>query len=279
MLGDRFNWEPASAGAFDKDGRIQPLNVKKGEIANRIISVGDPNRAKKIAEALDKDTPVIVRQSPMIFCTYTGKYKGVPVSIVATGMGFAMAELMIVQARAVIEGPMTIVRFGTCGSLHADVPIGCFAVADKAYFVRQDFEKEGFPFEFAKESIPFSPKLHALVLEEFKKLTQYRTVVGPDTSADTFYPSQGRLDDNFKMENEKVIPTLLEQDKDALSFEMESYLLAFLANRFPEANLQTAAVCLTLAQRTSGDFLDNQRKSDMEIAACTALLNTLAKIE
>ncbi|EAY11591.1 Phosphorylase family protein [Trichomonas vaginalis G3] len=272
-----FNWDPLGKGVFDAEDRIQPLNCKKGEVANHIISVGDPNRAKLMSESLDKDTPVIVRQSNMIFCTYTGKYKGTPVSIIATGMGFAMAELMVVQARAVVEGPMTIVRFGTCGSLHADVPIGCFAIADRAYFVRQDFEKEGFPFEFAKESIPFNHELHLKVLEEFKKLTDYRTVVGPDTSADTFYPSQGRLDDNFVMENEKVIPTLLAQDKDALSFEMESYLLAFLAHKFPEAQMKTAAVCLTLAQRTSGNFLDNARKMAMEKAACTALLEILSK--
>lgn len=277
-MSSSFNWSPAATGVFDADGRIQPLNVKKGELANRIISVGDPNRALKISKALDKDTPVIVRQSNMIFCTYTGKYKGVPVSIIATGMGFAMAELMVVQARAVTEGPLTIVRFGTCGSLHADVPIGCFAVADKAYFVRQDFERTGFPFEFAKEAVPFDHSLFELVLSEFQKLTEYRTVVGPDTSADTFYPSQGRLDDNFVMENDKVITTLLEQDKDALSFEMESYLLAFLANKFPEAQLRTSAVCLTLAQRTSGDFLDNARKGAMELAACNALLETLAKL-
>lgn len=272
-----FNWDPLGKGVFDEEGRIQPLNCKKGEVANRIISVGDPNRAKLMAESLDKDTPVIIRQSNMIFCTYTGKYKGVPVSIIATGMGFAMAELMVVQARAAVDGPLTIVRFGTCGSLHADVPIGCFAIADRAYFVRQDFEREGFPFEFAKESIPYDRELHAKVLEEFKKLTEYRTVVGPDTSADTFYPSQGRLDDNFVMENQKVIPTLLAQDKDALSFEMESYLLAFLAYRFPQAQMKTAAVCLTLAQRTSGDFLDNARKMAMEKAACHALLEILSK--
>lgn len=271
-----FNWAPGS-GVFDKDGRIQPLNCKKGEVANRILSVGDPMRAQKLSQALDKDTPVIVRQSNMIFCTYTGKYKGVPVSIIATGMGFAMAELMVVQTRAVTEGPLTILRFGTCGSLHADVPIGCFAVSDKAYFVRQDFEKEGMPFELSKEAIPFDKDLFNLILDEFKQLKQYRTVVGPDTSADTFYPSQGRLDDNFINENDQLISTLLAQDKDSLSFEMESYLLAFLAHRFPEAQLKTGAVCLTLAQRTSGDFLDNARKAQMETDACTALLEILHK--
>lgn len=277
-MSGKFNWSPFVKGVFDENGRIQPLNCNKHELAHRIISVGDPNRAQMISKAFDKDTPVIVRQSSMIFCTYTGKYHGIPISVVATGMGFAMAELMVVQVRALLDGPVTIIRFGTCGSLHADVPIGCFAIANKAYYVRQDFEKEGFPFEFAKESIPFEQPLMDLVHEEFKKLTEYRTVIGPDTSADTFYPSQGRLDDSFIMENSDLIPALLRQDPEALSFEMETYLLAFLSNKFPEAQLRTAAVCLTLAQRTSGDFLDNKRKGNMEVAACGALLETLAKL-
>ena len=274
-----FIWQQPSANVFDKDGRIQPLNCKKGEIANRIISVGDPNRALEFSKALDKDTPVSIRQSSMIFCVYTGKYHGVPVSIIATGMGFAMAELLLVQARAVVEGPMIVIRFGTCGSLHEDVPVGCYAISDCAYFIRQDFENEAFPFELSKTPIPFDVPLRDAIYKEFQKLTEYRTVIGPDTSADTFYPSQGRLDDNFNNQNDKVISTLLAQNPNALSFEMESFLLAFLSSKFPEAQLRTAAVCLTLAQRTCGDFLDNDRKHAMETAASKALLNTITEFE
>ena len=54
-----FNWHQPSAPIFDQDLRIQPLNCKKGEIANRIITVGDPNRAQKFVDSFDKDTPVM----------------------------------------------------------------------------------------------------------------------------------------------------------------------------------------------------------------------------
>ena len=273
-----FTWLPPSKPIFDKDGRIQPLNVKKGELANRILTVGDPNRALKISKTLDEGT-VKIYQSNMIFTVYTGKYKGTPVSIIATGMGFAMIELLIVQARAVTEGPLFIVRFGTCGSLHADVPIGCYAVSDKAYYIRQDYENQDFPFQISKDPIFFDKEVMNTIHTEFKKLTQYRTVVGSDISADTFYSSQGRLDDNFVMNNSKVIPSLLQKDPDALTFEMESYYLAFLANKFPDSKLKTGAVCLTIAQRTSGDFLDNERKYAMEIAASEALLNALHSLK
>lgn len=271
-----FNWQSPSQSVFDSEGRIQPLNCKKGELANRIITVGDPNRALKFSKFLDQDTPVTIRHSNMIFCTYTGTYKGVPVSIIATGMGFAMAELMLVQARAVVDGPLYVVRFGTCGSLHADVPVGCYAVSNEAYFVRQNFDNEEFPFDIAKKPIPFDAGLRDLICEEFKKHPEYRTVVGPDTSADTFYASQGRVDDNFDNRNGEVISTILKQNPEALSFEMESYLLAFLAS-LPNSNMKTAAICLTLAQRTSGDFLPNEKKYEMELFAGQTLLDVLAK--
>lgn len=273
-----FSWLPPSKSVFDSDGRIQPLGVKKGELANRILTVGDPNRALKISKTLDEGS-VQIHKGTMIFTVYTGTFKGVPVSIIATGMGYAMAELMIVQARAVTEGPLYIVRFGTCGCLHADVPIGCYAIADKAYYLRQNYEHPSFPYKIAKEPIPFDKNLRELVHAQFSKMTQYRTVIGPDTSSDTFYSSQGRIDDSFVMNNSELISTLLKKEPEALSFEMESYLLAFLSNKFPEANLRTAAVCLTIAQRTSGDFLDNDTKYAMEMAASNALLTTLVEIK
>ena len=272
-----FSWQPPSKSVFDSNGRIQPLGVKKGELANRILTVGDPNRALKISQTLDKGS-VKIHKGTMIFTVYTGTFHGTPISIIATGMGYAMAELMVVQARAVTEGPLYIVRFGTCGSLHADVPVGCYAIADKAYYIRQDYEHGSFPYKIAKEPIAFDHDLRELVHKQFLKMPQYRTVIGPDTSSDTFYSSQGRYDDNFIMNNSELIQTLLNKEPEALSFEMESYLLAFLANKFPEAQLRTSAVCLTIAQRTNGDFLDNDTKYAMEMGAANALLTTLAEI-
>lgn len=74
-------------------------------MAHRIISVGADSRARKLAAMLDGWTdsadaeehgPVHVHvvKSSRGFSTYTGRFHGVPVSVVATGMGLAMADFV-----------------------------------------------------------------------------------------------------------------------------------------------------------------------------------------
>jgi uridine phosphorylase len=194
-------------------------------------------------------------------------------------MGFTMVDLLVVQARALLEGPIYMIRFGTCGSLHADVPVGCYALSNKAYGIRQDYENKDFPYELSKVPFLMDKDLLDRIYKEFTtSLPQYRTVIGPVWSADTFYGSQGRLDDNFNSKNETVIQKILEIEPESLNFEMETYVLAFLGHMFPEAQLKVGAVCITLAQRTSGAFLDNDSKYTMECAAADSLLKILSEI-
>ena len=49
------------------------------------------------------------------FTAYTGKYKGSLISIVSIGMGYPMMDFFVREARAIVNGPMVIIRFGTCG--------------------------------------------------------------------------------------------------------------------------------------------------------------------
>ena len=51
------------------------------------------------------------------FTTYTGRFNSTLVSIVATGMGTAMMDFLVRESRAVVKGPMAIVRLGSCGGL------------------------------------------------------------------------------------------------------------------------------------------------------------------
>jgi uridine phosphorylase len=71
----------------DSEGRVYHIGVRYGEVANRILTVGDPARAKAIARWLDTEKesgrPVFTKQSHRGFLTITGRYKGVPVSIMA----------------------------------------------------------------------------------------------------------------------------------------------------------------------------------------------------
>ena len=190
-----------------------------------------------------------------------------------------MIELLIVQVRALLQGPIYMIRFGTSGSLSADVPIGCFAISNKANGIRIDYENLEFPYEFTKESIDMDEEIYKLLFKEFTTLLpEYRSVIGPVWSADTFYGSQGREDNNFINNNKKVISKVLEFDPNSLNFEMEAYVLAFLCNKFPEAQIKSGAICITLAQRTSGDFLSNEIKYDMENKAALVLFKILSEL-
>lgn len=71
----------------DVEGRVYHVGIKRGEVANRIITVGDYVRARRIAVFFDGEEvtgrPVFEFVSQRGFTTLTGRYKGVPVSIVA----------------------------------------------------------------------------------------------------------------------------------------------------------------------------------------------------
>lgn len=75
---------------------VSHVGVRRGELANRILTVGDPARAIVLSLFLDgvdrENTPPKTVPANLFsfashrgFLTITGRYKGVPVSIVAIG--------------------------------------------------------------------------------------------------------------------------------------------------------------------------------------------------
>lgn len=91
---------------------------------------------------MDNPQQTYVVASKRGFVIYTGTYKGVPVSIIATGMGIAMIDFVVrevnkllasqifkhIQCRAIVEGNMAIIRLGTCGTPDTNVRIGSIVV-------------------------------------------------------------------------------------------------------------------------------------------------------
>lgn len=123
---------------IDSAGRVYHLQVTRAELAPRILSVGDAGRAERIAALLDAGAPVTRVASSRGFVTHTGTYLGVRVSVVCTGMGTAMMDFLVREARVMVDGPMVILRYGTCGGLGA-TPAGAIAVCSYgAVHVRRD---------------------------------------------------------------------------------------------------------------------------------------------
>ena len=94
------------------------IDAKVGEIAERIVLVGDPLRAKHTAETY-LENPVMVNETRAAYC-YTGTYEGVPVSVMAVGMG---NPSMMIYATELFRdyGVKMAVRAGTSGGYRKEM--------------------------------------------------------------------------------------------------------------------------------------------------------------
>src|SRR3989338_4256231 len=84
------------------EGRQYHIGLAPGEVAPFILLCGDPARVEKAASLMDE---VGKETSHREYVTVTGKYKGVPVSVMATGMGPVNTEIALVELSQVVEKP------------------------------------------------------------------------------------------------------------------------------------------------------------------------------
>ena len=89
--------------------------AKYGEIAKNVLMPGDPLRAKYIADNFLEDCKLINKLRNMY--GYTGKYKGVEITVFASGMGIYAYELYKFYD---VEN---IIRIGTCGALSPELEL------------------------------------------------------------------------------------------------------------------------------------------------------------
>ncbi|CAG8580304.1 8478_t:CDS:2 [Ambispora leptoticha] len=277
------------------DGRVYHVGVKHGEVANRIITVGDPSRARTIAKLLDDNSPIVTIESDRGFFIKTGRYHGVPISIVSIGMGLAMMDFFVREVRAVVDGPLIIIRFGSCGSIGPAtigsmmVPHGAFAVLRNYDYFADDAEPNSKPYNFTKLFYADPDLCSKLQKELLRHLPQSELHTGLNASCDSFYSSQGRLDNNFCDANHNLIEQILVKYPDARSLEMETFMLFHMAKvstplpiKESQANkksIRVAAMMMVFMDRKTNEFVDPVRVSYLEEIAGKALLNVLSNVE
>ena len=104
------------------------LRGNPGDYAEACLLPGDPLRAKYIAETFFEN-PLQVNDERALW-GYTGTYKGVRVSVQASGMGCPTAAIVIEELSQL--GVKKILRIGTCGGLQPDLKIGDLILAMSA---------------------------------------------------------------------------------------------------------------------------------------------------
>ncbi|CAE8664854.1 unnamed protein product [Polarella glacialis] len=117
-------------------GRVLHLGLTDGEIAGRVVVVGHHSRAELLSSFLEPEVPgasLFKYASDRGFLTFTGLFAGERISVVSVGMGLPMMDFFVREARAVVEGPMAIVRFGTCGCLQESTAVGSLSATPLAH--------------------------------------------------------------------------------------------------------------------------------------------------
>lgn len=116
-------------------GSIYHLDCTPEEIANTIITVGDPDRVKEVSKHFDK---IEVKNQHREFVTHTGFIGKKRISVVSTGIGPDNIDIVFNELDALANidfstrmikedlTPLNIIRIGTSGSLQEDIPVDSF---------------------------------------------------------------------------------------------------------------------------------------------------------
>ena len=232
------------------DARQYHIGLRPGEVAPSILLVGDPNRARRVAQQHfdSHGEPICERE----FVTYTGSYRGMPVSVMGTGMGAANTEIAIIELCQLFADPtqMTVIRAGSCGALQAPIGLGHLVVTQGSYRLEETsltFVGPGFPAVAHPEVV-----MSLLWAAEQAKVPHH---LGITATASGFYGAQGREVPGFHPRDPHIETRLSKEGVSNL--EMESSTLLTLST---VRGFRAGAVCAVYANRVDNSFIADADK-------------------
>jgi len=264
---------PESELIINGDGSVFHIHLKPEELADNVIMVGDPARVDMIGEYL---TDVEFRHASREFVSITGKRNGKRITAISHGIGPDNIDIVMTELDALanvdfktrevkpVHKALNILRIGTSGALHADIPLGSYVLAHISvgfdgvmnwYANREKVTIPAVEEAFKKHTgwldvlpSPYFVKASPKIIDLFKDVT----IKGVTISACGFYGPQGRV-----VRVPLAMPNMLEdiesfrfsdsgEDYRITNFEMESSPLAGLAAHLGH---NASTVCCIIANR------------------------------
>lgn len=269
---------PESELIVNKDGSVYHLNLKPGDVADMIITVGDPDRVYRVSRNFDSlDFEMNSRE----FITHTGKYRGRRLSVISTGMGTDNIEILMTELDALFnidlisrvpkkrKRKLYIIRIGTSGGIQPDIKLGTFLASEIAI----GLDTLGAFYEFPRN------ELHRKICEDLKKKTglpfvpysgtcsgklmeriAFDMVKGNTLTAPGFFAPQGRII-RLEPRNPNLLEELIcfhENDFRLTNFEMETAAYYGLGTLLGHEVLSLNVI---IANRVKKTFLKNYTAS------------------
>lgn len=264
---------------INPDGSIYHLNLLPEDVADTIITVGDPDRVIEVSKYFDK---IELQKGKREFVTHTGYIGSKRLTVISTGIGTDNVDIVLneldtlvnVDFNTRIVNPLLksldIVRIGTSGSIQQDIPIGTIMVSEFGlgldalmnYYLREISGDEHLlldavknHFSHIKGIVPYLASAdHSLLNLIGKDLPKGITVTAPG-----FYAPQGR-----KVRAKNAVPDLISTLKSfswgkyrLTNLEMETAGIYALANALGHKALSVNAI---LASRVNLEFSNDPGK-------------------
>ncbi|MDR2382782.1 MAG: nucleoside phosphorylase [Prevotellaceae bacterium] len=260
---------PSSELIINSDGSVFHLHLRPEDIADTIILVGDPARVNTVAGYFDT---IEVEKTNREFVSKTGYIGNNRLSVLSTGIGTDNIDIVMTELDALANvdfdsrtvkqqhHPLRILRLGTSGALHGDIPLGSIIMSDISvgfdgllnfYANRDSVSLETMEKAFIEHTNwnkrladPYFVPASRMFVNLFDK----DAIHGITISAPGFYGPQGRV-----VRLGLADPDLLSKiesfryDKMRINnFEMESSAIAGLSLLLGH---QAATICTAIANR------------------------------
>jgi uridine phosphorylase len=256
------------------DGSIYHLKLRPEEIPDLVLVSGDPARIAMISDHFDT---IEFKRQNREFVSHLGHYRGKRILALSTGIGPDNIDIVMNELDALVNidletrkplehhRTLTIIRIGTSGTLHADVPIGTYVISSHGmgmdgslhyYQGLEEITDTELTREFIRQTnwpsflpvpyiIPGTPEL-------IQKLS-LGGITGITATAGGFYGPQGRV---LRLQN--AFPEMLDvmakfswKNNRIINFEMETSSLYGLGAMLGH---EVASICVLLANRATGEY-------------------------
>ena len=280
---------PDSELILNKDNSIYHLHLQPEDIAETIITVGDPARVKAVSKYFDN---VETKKQNREFITHTGNIGRKRITVISTGIGTDNIEIVLNELDALAnidlkkrilkpnQKLLNIIRIGTSGGLRKELGVDTVVASEAA--IGLDSMANFYAFNYSKiekknqSNFEKHFGLQNYVATGSTKLIQQFSsfsIKGTTITASGFYAPQGRqlryrlkfpnwVDDIKNFKTKQIAPVS--------NFEMETSGIYFLGRLLKHECL---SLNLIVANRAAKQFSKNYPKKMDEL-----IKNVLEKI-
>ncbi|UBZ10835.1 nucleoside phosphorylase [Leeuwenhoekiella palythoae] len=262
---------------LNEDGSIYHLHLLPHQIAQTIITVGDPDRVDTVTQHFDSIECSVQKRE---FKTTTGVYKSKRITVISTGIGTDNIDIVLNELDALVNiefktrmlkpehTALQIIRLGTSGSIQKDIPVDAVLLSEKALgfdallhfyqskIVRDQDLEQAFVTHInwnPEKSIPYAVSASASLLKHFKTEAHYTGITATNVG---FYGPQGR---QLRLKTEdgtlnNKLETFEHKGERITNLEMETSGIYGLSTLLGHQALSVNAI---LANRATGVFSKN----------------------